>query len=816
MSCPDKYDIQITDADDTSHGLICDWARQGAGLTIDPPNIPRSTDVSTKGSYGVRDANDYFRVVQTDWSEGGAQELYDREADSENAFYSSENIDVSTVGQFSLGPGLVTFTDTDAHAAIIAALYDGSSRPLVFLVTTDSPYIKYSYDNVTWADITAGTGDDMPDGAPVALATDGQYVYAADASKVYRGTTTDWSLFETESGITALAFCSGILYGTKGSTSATAQLGTFTGALNAWTALSPAVSTAIDASGSTFGLVTSGRFVYWGITNGMVTKVYKAQYGGGSTTDTLQEVASFPTGFVGACMYAYLDTVYVGGHFDGATASTGLGAIYAIVNDAPARLTDVGSDRTADNRVLAMTAYERQLYFVSNQHVWRWDLVHGGYSHWAGPVNSTTVDSSIVWTKTWDMSDEPTDCTITSSNAGISYASASEVEFTALAPGGGAAYAQFRSTGAVVDTTGTTLEMDLLGYPFTIWPGKSQSITLAILGSAKDARIVLTNPVGYDYADYTAGLYSGTTLLAALGSFDGLLPATWRLTLKNGEANVWKDGTLLASKTATTASTTARVQLRWDYPNPAGEPVAYTEAYVDRVRWSDDGAYDPNAVSSFTGYGMAAARDAVWVAGTGVEIQKTSGTATSGHLVASQSSGNMPTVDKYLNALTVQCPNTVPVGGTVGAQVTIDGVGPQPLTEDATLSDSYLHWFPIEQTGRRLQSRIDLTATNDSPVVAETAVLFTPMPKTTKLYSYFVRCWNDVESRVSGLLWDEDAETVSDFLESVANTIVTVSRPGRDDYTGKVEGVEYLEAPPSRTANGREGVYKVNIRQVAS
>ncbi len=903
MSCPDRFDLQITDADGTAHGMICDWKRQGAGLTIDPPNLPRSTDVSTKGNYGVRDANDYFRIIQTDWSEGGAQELYDREADSENAFYSSLNIDVSTVGQFSLGPGFTTHTAATTTAALLAGLVNGDGDPVVWRGDTAAPYIKYSKDNSgTWSDPTATTYD--PTAVPTSLCTDGIYVYGVfggHVAKVQVADITDFSTNGSNANLTHAAFTAGKLYATN---STTDQLGSFNAAAQpVWSAISPIADSAINLEGgTTFALVASKNFVYWGVTNGMVTKVYKAQYVGGASTDVLNHVATFPTGFVGASMYAYLDdTVYVGGHFDGTTANTGIGAIYAIVDDAPALLTDVGSDRTADNRVLAMTAYERALYFVSNQHIWRWDLVRGGYSHYAGPL-SATVESTIVWTKTWDMTAEPTDCTITLENATAAYDGEATLTQTSIAT---SVTTHYVSTGSVVDTTGTTLEVDLpmncLSVPST---STVNSLTISILGSVKDANLYLTR--AQDAATIVARLRSGTTVLADLGTFDIDSTHTWRLTLKNGITSAYRDEIHLATATATSAVSTAKIDVSWR----TGSANVAQIALIDRIRWSDDGAYDPTASSAGT-YGMAAARDAVWVSANGVNIKKTSGVATSGNLVSSQSSGNMPTVDKYLNALTVQGANIVPTGATLGAHVTIDGVGPQALTEDATKSDSYLHWFPINQSGRRVQTRIDLgasahltlasldngdtiiingltftahtntttvatrtfsiagtdtadavelavcindstygvpgvTATStgaivsltsavstivqvelgtaaasecaisygDSPTVAETALLFTPAPKTTKLFTYFVACWENMESRVSGLPWDEDAETVSDFIESIANTIVTVSRPGRDDYTGKVEGVEYIEAPPSGRANGREGVYKLSVRQM--
>jgi hypothetical protein len=130
-----------------------------------------------------------------------------------------------------------------------------------------------------------------------------------------------------------------------------------------------------------------------------------------------------------------------------------------------------------------------------------------------------------------------------------------------------------------------------------------------------------------------------------------------------------------------------------------------------------------------------------------------------------------------------------------------------------------LRVFTLNTTGRRFEYAIFMESANgpqsSTAVISEVALLFTPMPKSARVYTYYVRCWEKAEGRIKDVLWTENPQLVSAWLESIANTVVTVERPGMTSYTGKVDNVEYLEAAPSRRANGREGLYEVSIRWLA-
>jgi hypothetical protein len=854
---------------------LADWGRGGAGLSFkSATDALKSTAVSTKGDFGVRDVTDSFRICQTDWSQGCGQKTYDRDADSESAFDASKNIDVGTIGEFKLGPLLTTTALSTLYPAVIAHGTKSTpvaGEPAAWSTLTGAPVIwasfvddvtyvnriRWTIDGVTWMPLTTtGPGGVGQAGEhPRSFASDGETLYAALASTgaVWRVGTNQATLFGA-TDITNLAHASGTLYGAKGSDTVDAQLGVFSAA-GAWSALSPEVTTAINAAGTTFGLVASGNYVYWGVSNGMVTKVYKALYGGGTGADTLQAVATFPTGFVGASMYAYLGTVYVGGHFDGETIDTGIGSIYAIVGDSAARLTDVGEDRTRDNRVLAISAYERSLYFVSDSQMWRWDLASGGYSHFAGPLNSTPVMvyDSISWTGTWDMDAEPgtgaepdlesdspssggtTSAAYSSGNVSITLGKAAAAWRRYAADANSAPGA----TNLISDATGTTMEIVVPQYALTGTQYTSEAgIYGGINGSAKAAFVILKAPTAPG-GDYTLSLYDGNNrsdgVLLDSATVSNASGGTIRLTLWTylsvmHIAVVYWNGVQVCNGFASIASSPAKMV--WFGAYKTAVTSADVIARVSRVRWTDDGAFNSSIIGSTAveGVGLACWRDKVLAACSGYGASYSSplshpvysASLENPYLLSSLSSGNMPTVEKYFSAIHVSHELLDDYNTETGARgacdvacsVFVDGAK-KPLTLDASLSSGRLSVFPIAESGRTIRWQLEPTTTTATltPRITDVAVLFTPTPKVPRLYTYFIRCWRDAEDN-TGHDWDEDAPTVSDWLEEIAGTVVTVGRAGRADYNARIEQLELLEAPPSGKANGREGLFQLQVKVV--
>lgn len=852
MACPQAYDLQLTDADGTAHGFICDWSKGGAGLTVEKASNLENSRVSTKGDYGVRDVTDFDRIIQTDWSEGEGQTTYDRDIDSASAYYKSKRVYVGEVGELRIGPqvtettDLVRDDDCTTLPAIIAHGDDGD-LPLVYgaftNVTDELKRIRYSSDGVSWTDIsTAG-----PDDNATAMCSDGQYIYAACGGVVYQGDATGFqsSVGADNTGITHVAFASGYLYAAKGAVGTTAQVGTFdngtwdstTGTAN-WTEMTPPDGTAINAAGETFGLVSSGNYVYWGVTNNVITKVYKLMYSSIADNVLFQEVCVFPTGFVGRSMYAYLGTIYVGGGFVTDDTDTGIGAIYAIINDQPALLTDVGTRSEEDNHVRAMTAYARSLYFVANADIWRWDLVRGGYSHHAGPLNSNEVIDydTITWGLDWSCDVVPG--TGAEEDATLSTLGASSVSFgnaqmlITLSENGGAwrKYTTTNSQTSMNNAIGTTMEVDipdplateaefLSGVHDTGFVMSIQDGTLAALVEMQRSRT--SNLVTVKLMSGTNHVSSSTVATASFNdvTYGG---STIRFTLKGTIAKVFLDDALLCSGTISTATTDKSVYIQ-AYRLISG--AADDDVSIKEVRMSDDGAYEPGAYTTVTGVGIAALGDKIVAACSGYGHSVSSSVLASpttycdndsGYVMSSLSSGNMPTVDKYFHAVHVNVASGVPENCTVTCAVEVDGAISM-LTEDTDQGDDNLLVFPIGVVGRRIRYVLFVTSSDGLRTVipTEVAILFRPVPKTTRLYSYYLRVWDRVESRVNGQMWDEDAETCCDFIEEVANTTVTVDRPTGASYTGYIESLQFVEAPPSARSSGRQGIYKLDIRRLS-
>jgi hypothetical protein len=819
MACPPRYDLFITDDQGVGHGLICDWAQGGAGLKFAAATSLDATAVSTKGDFGIRDVRDSFRTVQTDWSEGSGQALYDRDQDSASCFLDSVAIDVSEVGSLRLGPKTIFTADTDTSSVCCPGLKDAGGYPLVWRGDLSAKYLQYSKDGITWSEPAAHTHDNGA--TPTSLCCDGAYIYGCFNGVVTKSTIADTQTFSssgTNLNLTHCAIAAGVMYAANSSSD---QIGSFSSdSPPVWSALSPPSGAAINLDGgTTFGLVAGGTFVFWGTTNGMVTKVYRARYAGGSQEDTLEPVAIFPTGFVGESMFEYLGTIYVGGHYDAETKATGRGAIYAVSAGGTYLLTDVGSDTTQAWGVTSMAAYEKSLYFLSNGHVYRWDLVHGGYTHVMDLTAGQTLSVPGAWTKEWTLDAVPASpAVVTNTGTTVTY----DGEMTLVQDYVNDTF-KIEEAASFVDSTGEVVEVDVPAngiYSSRVADGGY--FKFGIIGSVKDVRVRM-------FWDDSLGKVSGEMLsgTASLGTFeaDAYSAHTYRLTLLNNKASLYCDGVaLLSNKTASTAkSGTPGVWVQKVGPSRSTETTS-----ISAVRWSTAGVFDDSSMPSLSGSGIACARDKVWgfcshASLGGCQITSTTEYVSSGSLTSSKTAGNMPTVDKYFSFIDVQLRSPLVMDGStlvtnVEVAGTVDGIAfVGELDDDFDPATDTLMRFAIGRRGHAISYTMSLS-TSDSfqtPIIDEVAVLFTPMPKTVRVHTYFVRCWEHVESRVPGLVWDEQADLIADWLETIPNTIISVDRPSGDNYTGTVEELEYMEAPPSQKARGREGLYKLIVREVS-
>lgn len=270
------------------------------------------------------------------------------------------------------------------------------------------------WDCFNWTPVSFNGTD--PSAALSALATDGEYVYAAFSSfstdgSVFKGKAVDtedaWTSYSAANNISALCYCGGYMYGAQDKLSSVTSAGYFTSA-------SPAVYTPISLTGAltpgvtTAGMVAVGNFVYWVVTDESSRSwVYRIQH---SSADTFELVAEMPPGFVATCAHQHLGYLYVGGYLDSVyttIAEDSLpryeGALYRVnvdgSSDRVVRLRLPFDEQPPDTRVKGLTSSGPYIYMLTNEDVYIYDTQHDGWHHYADTDTATvsTVSEDIVW-----------------------------------------------------------------------------------------------------------------------------------------------------------------------------------------------------------------------------------------------------------------------------------------------------------------------------------------------------------------------------------------------------------------------------------
>lgn len=835
---PAKYDLVVTDSDGEDTGLVIDWKQGGYSWNVERPNLPTNNSTPTVQNgeaYDVRDANDFWRIVFTDWVKGAGQESRDTSEADAALFYESHSIDISKAGAFALGPASFPY-DTDAddidgpiYAALktsgeVVGIPDG--KPAVF-AAFEPPLeggpdsVRYSVDNVTWTPVDLG--ETPPSGSVTCFADDGEYCYVAftGTDGVWRGQASDeeweaWGTGADADGIVEMAYCNGVLYAAKGDATTAAELGSFDMTTGAWTKFNPHY---VSAGAVTAGLVKMGPYVYWTITNGVRSTVYKAN---ALADDPLAEWASFPTGFVALCSAEYGGVVYVGGYYDGPDDDnvTGVGALYACTDSGPVLVVQLGIS-SEDWRVYAITAYEKFLYFVSHGSVWRYDLVHGGYSHWFVIAEAGDSDD-IDWDVEETMASEPSEPAWTVLELGGSHAAEDGVlTMSATYPEDVA----FVCADAGLDSeVGTTVEFEI---PANGVQGTYGYVTIDD-GTDSLNLYVGCNPGGggtYDASDQV-WLYSFYTM-EPIPSFYGIChwnygeAATVRASLKGGAATVWLNGQLTRTFTylhEPEASPRIATGISTHLDVPA---VVFK---LDRLAYSAAGNFSPHFAATGTTW-LAAVRDAVWVGTTNAEIRKqvakaseNSGVmyATAGSLSSSRSTARMSTIPKYFSSADVFLADPLAATETVSVQTIVDGVVADSglITET---SDEKLRNYAIDRSGREISVRTLLGSDGTStPEVKQVVVKFIPMSTSNALHTYTVNLRDNVQSAVSGQKYDQDPDAIMNRVVAWANQVLTIQYAGLS-FKGKLEAVEAKGYPQSRgQAADNQGTVRLTFREMPS
>lgn len=357
--------------------------------TSESPNVPLNTGASTPtqagGVYDVRDSAGDKAITHLDWSGGAGQKSLDTPDAAYSRFLLSKYVDTSIPGEISQQNPF-----THVH-------YDNVAGPMfsalgkLWMGLGNGVLMYSNNDGVDWS--AASMGATPPVTAIGGFASDGTNLYiccSGVVSGLWKWDGTGTPTFAKYSGITAalekLAYNAGTLYGATGNgagaISVTAN-GTYT------------TSTAnfITGANSTVALVSTQNAVYWVVSKGDNSYVYKLYYDFTLSTPGVvtEQFSEFPTGFLATCALGYLGNVDVGGYFRSLAPAVGQGAVYRTNADGGMSVlfrvgerpedTDVPTARENDNRIKAAVAGGLDTYWLTERELLRWDLRTGGYVH---------------------------------------------------------------------------------------------------------------------------------------------------------------------------------------------------------------------------------------------------------------------------------------------------------------------------------------------------------------------------------------------------------------------------------------------------
>jgi len=407
-------DLTVTNHDGTSHEyLIAVGEANPVVHQKSAPNVPLQTGGTSSptqagGQYDVRDSEGGKAIAHLDWSLGAGQKTLDTQESNSSKFLASASIDVSRPGEMRL---LRTVTDTHVENTAGPAF---SACGYLWLGGAKGT-LKYSSDNgANWTSATIG-GTAIT-AAISSFCTDGVKVYfcvPSGASKgiwantaATPGTFAKFGSTGTTEEIRHLAYSGGYLYAATaaGAGWVDATTGVYT----------KKTSLFLNTTNTSVALAAAGNSVFWVVAQGNRSYVYMLYTDALNTTVYTEQYAEFPSGFKATCALGYLSTVYIGGYFESAYSGVGKGAVYVCAEGYAAPLfeigeqpetTDVPASTDNDNRIYALCEAGKDLYVLTNNACYRWDIDGGGYSHafpftGAGAselVTTWSAGSAISW-----------------------------------------------------------------------------------------------------------------------------------------------------------------------------------------------------------------------------------------------------------------------------------------------------------------------------------------------------------------------------------------------------------------------------------
>jgi hypothetical protein len=801
------HDIIITDDEGTEVGY---YIYTGAETPIDidlgktnlAANVITESPGRQGGYYSVRD-QDQPAIVYSDWTNGGGQKTYETEDSLSSRFHSSSYIDTQAKGELRLGKAVTLTEDEDVEGVIYGAL------DTVFCSFTPAEgevanSVRY-WDGTDWVALDI-TGED-PEAGVNCFATDGNFLYAAFNSGIYRisdangnGNFDGESLasWSAEANVKAMVFSGGYMYAAKESTVG------YLDSTPAFNQISP--TDALGPTLTTYGLATANNWVYWGTTKGGVTKLYRVQYDG--TNEWFEDVCSFPTGFVGAHMVGYLGNIYIGGYYQCTTEDAGQGVIYAIIDNTPTLLTLIGdnpdyaadpSSIDNDNRVWSLTPSGKDLYVLTTRKVLRWDLDDGGWVQVCDvPAGST---SSLAWATTGDLdytgAAEPDSGTWTASGTGTPTIVSGTLQI-ATAAGDYYRYTAVPAGGDVLsNSTGTTMETVLTlwttnGGIFGFDDGTYQT---KVRMRAQNVRGTLQYYVGLGEWTGSAWDYSSETRVYP--------PVTLRLTCRDEWAGLYVNGTLVQTRTSLEDSDSTNVffQGGWDEGGTTASQIRYDSLYI-----SNDGAYAPGGEYDALTMGGIVVKDSVLYVGVNGAgyVMSDSTYETTGWLRQSDSSSKSGSLGKRYHTLKI-CHDPLRESESISADWYVDG---NFMAGGEGTTDGTVTVFDVDESGHSFAPLITLNSDGSSTPILRSIIVTFDFEKPTT-HTFILDCRKGAEKG----RWGYDPETAVNHLINVGRTGGQFETHFAGTFRGSIQRVKFIEAQRS-TKGFLEGIVQIAVREL--
>ncbi len=812
------WDLVVSARDGSRHEYVVYSKTQSPlGVSVRKSEVAAAVadnPAQSGGTYSVRD-QDQPAIVVSDWSLGAGQKSYEVEGSLAGRFHSSSAIDTAQKGELRLAHSGELVEDATSDGILLAALG--------FLWQAHTPAgedprasLKASSDGVTWQAVPYDGAD--PDDPINCIATDGEYVYVAMSNDgIWRvkdsdadgeladETATQW---DDETGIVAMCYSGGYMYGAKAN-----SVGYFTDA-PAWNQISPA---ALAPSLATFGLAPSGTWAYWGVTSGGMTRVSRVQFDG--TNEWFEDVAEFPTGFVGTCMASYLGNIYVGGYYECATENVGQGAVYLISGDTTTLLTTIGDnpdysdDPTAtdnDNRVWSLCPHAKDLYILTTRRVLRWDLDESGWVHVMDVPQGTA--SSLTWLTTGDLdysgAAAPDAGTWTASGMGT-VSNADGMLRIVTTAGNYKTYTAAPSGGdALSNATGTTMQVridDLAGDAgeFGFDDGTKECrvrVWQTYMPSHKGDGI--TSIWRFALGEYVGGAWDYSSRYWTTSTTTE--PVVLRLTCAGSVAKLYVDDMLADTKTSlktTGGSNSVYFGGGWSGGENGGD-IKYDYVYIANTGAFTAGSeYAPSAIGT-----LAVMDNRIYAGINGIGHVRSEDTyAAAGWLRLSTSAAHSGSIEKtYLNIIIDHDP--LRSGESISCGWYIDGVytSGAPNTEGGSRTT-----FTVNQTGHNIGVVIGLASSTGltTPIVRGVTVTFSF--SRYRLHSYILDCRAGAENR----RWNADPEAAIAHLFVVAEEGGIFEDRFSGSYAGSVETCELIQA--ERSGRGTlEGIVQLAVREL--